>query len=337
VNPRLTLAWFALGVAWAVPARSETVTLARVAATQGIVARWGRAFCSAHPEVQVRQTDRDYANALLEVFRELGTGAVRIAPFPRDIQPAERGTIRRWVGTDPVAIAIATGSFNVPSNASAVAVFVNRANPLSRLTLPQLDAIFSAERRLGYPEPIVRWGQLGLKGAWAPRPIHAIGMTLDNARGQPHGIVYYLMRHAFGGGPFRPDLVQVPDTGIGRGNNHAFDEIVRRVADDPDAIGYAGFFNHAAGAKTVALGWGADGPFVCGTPATVRNRTYPLLRTVYVYVKPAPSGGLDPLTREFLDFALSPAGQRAVAEDPAGLLPLPSAFAAAERRKLARP
>ena len=56
-----------------------------------------------------------------------------------------------------------------------LAVFVHKDNPIEGLTIPQVDAIFSSTRKLGYPEDITRWGQLGLTGDWAKAPISMYG------------------------------------------------------------------------------------------------------------------------------------------------------------------
>lgn len=311
-----------------------TLTISRVASTSGIVDSWARGFARHCPGVRVVQTEKDEANSLLQVLRDLGSGRVQIGPFPRDIQPSEMKSLKAGFGGEPLGVTIATGSYDTPSNGSAVAIYVNAANPLSKLTMQQLDAILSSNQRRGYPERIDRWGQLGLTGDWGSLPIHRYGMVTNNQLGAPHGIVFYLMERLMLGGTFRSDMIQVPDTGIGRGNNRAFDEVVRRVAEDRGGIGYAGFNNCAPGIKALALSENPGGPFCEGSYENVLNRTYPLIRDIRFYVKPQSGRPLDPLVREFLFYALSREGQEAVADDPAGLLPLPAGFAARERGKL---
>ena len=266
---------------------------------------------------------------------ELTDGSVQLAPFVREIQPSEREIARQKLGYEPLGIAIASGSYATPSNTHAIAIYVNAANPLLRLSLPQLDAIYSSTRRRGFPSDLSTWGQLGLPGEWTGEPIHIYGMVVNRKVGNPHaGIVAYLIERLMLGGDFKAETRQVPDTGMGRGNNRALDEIVQAVAADRDAIGYAGFANRLPGTKTIALAESDGQPYYEGTRDEVARRLYPLTRTIFVFVRRPPGQSLDPALREFLRYLLSRQGQQAVADDPANFLPLPAAFADAERTRL---
>jgi phosphate transport system substrate-binding protein len=310
------------------------LTIARAASTDTLVAAWGRHFEELNPGIQVRQTARN-TDLPATALEELLDGTVQIAPFVREIQPSElAAAARRW-GYAPWGIAVASGSYATPSNTHAIAIYVNASNPLERINLAQLDAIYSSTRRRGAPRAIATWGQLGLTGEWADRPVHAFGMVVNRKVGNPHaGIVAYLMERLMLGGEFRPDTRQVPDTGMGRGNNRALDEIVSAVAADPAAIGYAGFANRRPGTKTLALAEDASGPYYAGTRDEVARRVYPLTRTIFVFVRRVPGQPLDPTVRGFLEFILSRAGQTLVAEDGAHFLPLPAAFAEAQSARL---
>ena len=72
----------------------------------------------------------------------------------------------------------------------APVIFVNSSNPLTHLTMKQLDQVFGAERTGGYSgykwvsaaarpasENIRTWGQLGLIGEWADRQIQTYGCS----------------------------------------------------------------------------------------------------------------------------------------------------------------
>jgi phosphate transport system substrate-binding protein len=310
------------------------ILIARSASTQTLVDSWGRAFSQIHPGVRVRQTAQA-TDLPAKCLAELCDGTVQLAPFVREIQPSEREASRRALGYDPLALAIASGSYATPSNTHAIAIYVNAANPLGQLTLAQLDAIYSSTRRRGAPKDLVRWGQLGLTGEWADTPIHAYGMIVNRKVGNPHaGIVAYLMERLMLGGEFKAETRQVPDTGMGRGNNRALDEIVQAVAADRSGIGYSGFANRIAGTKTLALAESAAGPYCAGTRDEVAERVYPLTRTIFILARRPPGRPLAPVLREFLRYILSRPGQEAVALDPANFLPLPAAFAAGERAKL---
>ena len=111
-------------------------------------------------------------------------------------------------------------------------------------------------------------------------------MVVNRKVGNPHaGIVAYLMQRLMLGGEFKPETRQVPDTGMGRGNNRALDEIVQAVAADRDGIGYSGFANAVAGVKALALAEDAGHPFYAGTRDEVARRVYPLTRTIFVFVR----------------------------------------------------
>jgi phosphate transport system substrate-binding protein len=315
------------------PLRGEIV-LARSASTQTLVDAWIRGFAAFHPGVRLRQTERA-TDLPATCLAELLDGTVSAAPFVREIQPTELAAAQARLGYPPLGIAVASGSYATPSNTHAIAIYVNAANPLGRITLAQLDAIYSTTRRRGYPADLTTWGQLGLAGPWAGRPIHRYGMIINRPSGNPHaGIVAYLMERLMLGGDFKPDTRQVPDTGMGRGKNHALDEIVRAVAADPAGIGYAGFANRIPGTRPLALAEGAGGPWYAGTRDEVARRVYPLTRTIFLFVRRPPGAALDPALAAFLRFILSRQGQQAVADDPANFLPLPAGFAAGERARL---
>lgn len=303
------------------------ITIARSASTDGFVSAWVREYRAAHPEVEIRQTAQA-TDLPAHALDELLDGSVDLAPFVREIQPAEAEAARRRLGYAPLGLAIASGSYATPSNTHAIAFFVNTANPIRHLTLAQLDGIYSSTRLRGAPDAVTRWGQLGLTGDWADRPIHPYGMVIERKTGNPHaGIVAYLMERLMLGGAFKPSILQVPDTGMGRGNNHALDEIAAAVAHDPDAIGYAGFANQISGVRPVPLAEAAGGPYYAGTQEEVAARVYPLTRTIFLYARKPLSTEL----RAFLEYALSPAGQAQIGKDPAGFLPLPPAMLAAQR------
>ena len=318
----------------AVPA---PLLIARTASTSTLADAWISAFRRFHPEARVRQTDAS-TDLPAKSLAELVAHEVDLAPFVREIQPQELASARQALGADLLGVAIATGSYATPSNTHAIAVYVNASNPLPGLTLAQLDAIYSATRRRGLPARLETWGQLGLTGPWAQRPIHPYGMVIERKVGNPHaGIVAYLMERVMQGGAFDPRTLQVPDTGMGRGNNRALDEIADAVAKDPEGIGYSGFANAVPGVRAVPLAETEDGPFYAGTESEVAARVYPLTRTIFAYARPLGNDPKAAALREFLRFVLSREGQEAVAADQARFLPLPEAFARGERRRVEAP
>ncbi|MFV4649156.1 PstS family phosphate ABC transporter substrate-binding protein, partial [Mycobacterium tuberculosis] len=155
--------------------------------------------------------------------------------------------------------------------------------------MAQLDAVFSAERRRG-GIAVKTWGDLGLEGAWANRPLHRYGMVARRASGNPPGVVNFIQRRVLLDGPFRGDIAEQVD----RAGEQALAAIVRRVGEDVDGIGYSGFGYASGSVRAVPLAEHAGASFVAGTPESVADRRYPLGRRIYIMIDRAPGRPLDP-------------------------------------------
>jgi phosphate transport system substrate-binding protein len=272
-----------------------------------LMAAWTRDFSNAHPDTPARVTQKgrfsaDFADAL-------GHGEVKVAPFARELFPSERTRIAELAGGPPLVIPVATGSRATKGGTHAIVMFVNTRNPIGRLSLTQLQQIFSRDGS------IATWGQVGLGGEWTTRKIVVHGMRVRRETGNPPGIVNYLESRLLSGHAWREDAVEHTDEARGP---QALEQIVRAVAADEAAIGYSGFSYAVPGVKPLALAETEAGPFFAGTRAEIARRTYPLSRTLYLVTGPAP----DAATRAFLRHALSPEGQRAVANDAHEFFPL---------------
>lgn len=244
-----------------------------------------------------------------------------VAPLGREPWPAELAPYDHQFKGDmmkaPVLIRVGTGSFMPAGQSGALAIYVNAANPLTQLTLTQLDAIFGAQRRRGTAAPLLTWGQLGLTGEWADRPIVPMATPDYSTPAQA------FQNRVLEGGLWAADLETVPAPAA----------VLQKVAATPGAIAFAGFMD-APGAKTLALAESDAGPFVTASDATVADHTYPLTRNLYLAVNRRPGAPLPQKTREFLSFVLSREGQRIVA-DYHYFFALGAADAARERAKLA--
>lgn len=244
-------------------------------------------------------------------------------PFPSEIRAFERR-----FGYAPTLLNVADGSYDTRGGTHAIAIYVNAANPLPGLTLAQLKALFTGRRAHG---ALRTWGQLGLRGRWTDRPIHLYGMMPRRASGNPPGIVNYLEHRVLHGAAFRADLrVQVDRPG-----ESALQAIVRRVASDPDGVGYSGFGYALPGVRTVPLAARAGQRWRRGTPANVASRRYPLSRRIYFLLNVVPGKPLPARLGAFLDYVLSAAGQRQVAHCAEGFLPLTMPQRRRARRQLA--
>lgn len=294
-----------------------------------LVASWGQQFHQLYPRAVV-EIDPGVTLAA-DGFRELLAGRVDLVDFVREPFPAEIAAFRRKFGYAPLLVNVANGSFDARGGTHAIAIFVNSVNPLQHLTLGQLSEIFSAAAPRNSAVPVNTWGGVGMKGAWARRPIHAYGMLPLRRSGNPPGIVNFLEIRLLRGGTFRADLRVERD----RPGESALQAIVRAIANDPDGIGYSGFGYALPGVKTVALAEHPGEPYVQGGPAQVANRSYPLSRRIYFGLNQPPGQPIPPLVKAFIELALSSKGQRAVTRTPDHFLPLTTAQAARARMQLA--
>lgn len=291
-----------------------------------LVRAWARSFEKLHPRVRIEVDPRVALAA--GGFEQLLAGRADLVDFVREPFPAEAAAFERKFGYAPLLVNVADGSFDTPHATDAIAVYVNTANPIRGLTLAQLDRIYSVASEHGGRKPVATWGQLGLGGGWSTRPVHVYGMEPLRSTGNPPGIVNYLQHRVLRGDSFRPDLRVERD----HPGESALQGIVRAVAHDPDGIGYSVFGYARRGAKALALAEHTGGPYHAGGPAQVANRTYPLSRRIYFGLNAPPGRPLSPLVTAFVEFALSPAGQRQVGHTPDHFLALTAGQLARSRR-----
>ena len=198
----------------------------------------------------------------------------------------------------------------------ALAVFVNKDNPIKCLTLAQVDAMFSKSRRWGYKEDVKSWGQLGLAGEWASRPISLYG------RNSAYGTYGFFKDHTLKNGDYKDEVKEQPGSA----------SVVQGVTVDRFAAGYSGIGYATAGVRAVPLAETEGGKCYEADPDNAYAGTYPLARFLYVYVNKAPGKALDPLTREFVKLVLSKEGQEVVVKD--GYFPIPASIAKEELGKI---
>ena len=230
----------------------------------------------------------------------------------REIAPLEDLSFRRMFKYEPTEIVTATGSFDTQYEAFAIGVFVNKDNPIGRLTLPQLAAIFGC----GPGRNTRTWGQLGLTGEWANKPIHVLGYPTGNNIAAFFELK--VLQAPPSGGPTLPngvrwncDLKEYSNTYDKNDkpviSSDAF--MMQDLGKDKYAIAYSGIHEKTAQVKTLALAAKDGSPYIPFTLETVANRTYPLGRSMYLYLNRAPGKPLDPKIAEFLRFILSRQGR----------------------------
>jgi phosphate transport system substrate-binding protein len=265
---------------------------------------WAEGFRAFHPSVRIEVEGKGSSTAPPALI----AGTAQFGPMSREMKPAEVDEFVKKYGYDPVA---------VKTSIDMLAVYVHKDNPIKSLTLQQVDAIFSKSRNGGYPKDIATWGDLGLTGEWADKPISLYG------RNSASGTYGYFKEHTLGNGDFKDSVKEQPGSST----------VVQGVASDKYGIGYSGIGYKTADVRAVPLARTADGAAVPADPEKAYSGEYPLARFLYLYVNAKPGDELDPLRREFLAYILSKQGQADVAKD--GYLPLPPTVLAEQRKKVA--
>jgi phosphate transport system substrate-binding protein len=303
---------------------SRTIRSWGSAQMAGLMRLWERGFHREHPEVRFE----DRLHGTVSAMAGLYSGAADLALMGREIWPTERLAFQQMMGYSPSSIEAASGSFDVPTKADALVIFVHRDNPLSCLSLRQLDGIFGAEHRSG--GRILRtWGDLGLGGGWQSQPIQPYGYRLDNA-----AAIFFRNVVMKGSLKWNPAIREFGNRlGPGAQRMDSGRQILDALAGDRFGIGLSN--PHYAGpeVKPVSLRAETGGSCVAPTRANVRNRSYPLARAVYLFFARQPGHALDPTVAAFLKYVVSDAGQQAVAREGA-YLPLPGAIAAEQLNRL---
>lgn len=264
---------------------------------------WSEAFKKQHTKVKIQVEGKGSTTAPPALI----AGTAQLGPMSRLMKPEEVDGFEKQYGYKPTPVRVAV---------DGLAVFVNKDNPLEQLTMPQVDAIFSKTRKGGASEDIMTWGQLGLTGAWAPKPISLYG------RNSASGTYGYFKEHALYKGDYKDTVKEQPGSAA----------VVQGITADKYAIGYSGVGYKTSDVKSLKLAAKDGGEFITDDASNVYSGKYPLARFLYIYVNKAPNKSLDPMVKEFLAFVLSKEGQEIVIKD--GYLPLLGQHVAEELPKL---
>jgi phosphate transport system substrate-binding protein len=290
----------------------------------GLVRTWETGFRKHQPGISFDTTLRGDASAIGGLY----TGSADIALMERGPTAIELDAYQPIFKHDPFEISVATGSLDVPNHCTALVVFVNQANPLAKLTLTQLDAIIGADHRRG-SKNIRTWGELGLTGEWADKPINTYVSSIAQDASQ------FLEKAVMGGSQkWTGNLRELSDM---RRPGGAIAEAGQRIVDalttDRYGIAVSSLLYKNPRVKPLALAPTDGGPYYEATRETVAQRTYPLARTVSVFINRAPGQPIDPKVKEYLRYILSKEGQDDIARD-GGYFPLRPDVAQQEWKKL---
>ncbi|HET6279001.1 MAG TPA: phosphate ABC transporter substrate-binding protein PstS family protein [Candidatus Polarisedimenticolia bacterium] len=256
---------------------------------------WAEGFQKFYPAATIQVEGKGSSTAPPALIE----GTAQLGPMSRAMKGTETDEFEKKYGYKPTPIRVAV---------DALAVFVNKDNPIKCMTLAQVDAVFSKSRRAGYAEDVTTWGQLGLTGDWAGRPVSIYG------RNSASGTYGFFKDEALKNGDFKDSVKEQPGSA----------SVVQGVTVDRYGIGYSGIGYTTSGVRAVPLAVSGDA-CVEATADNAYSGAYPLARFLYVYVNKAPGKPLSPLTREFVKLVLSRDGQEVVVKD--GYYPIPAAIA----------
>lgn len=251
---------------------------------------WAEEFNKQYPSVQVQIQAAGSSTAppaLTESTSNFG-------PMSRKMKPKEMEAFEKKHGYKPTAIPVAI---------DALAVYVHKDNPIEGLSIAQVDSIFSVTRLCGNPTDTKVWGDVGLVGDWAKRPMQLFG------RNSVSGTYGYFKKKALCKGDYKNTVNEQPGSA----------SVVQSVTNSLSGIGYSGIGYRTSGVRAVPLSKKGD-VFIDASAENAASGKYPLSRFLFVYVNKNPSQPLTPLETEFLKMILSKEGQQVVIKD--GYIPL---------------
>ena len=257
---------------------------------------WAEGFRTFYPSVQVEIEGKGSSTAPPALIQ----GQSTFGPMSRKMKDKEVEAFEEAFGYKPTPLA---------TGIDMLAVYVHKDNPIRGLTLQQVDAIFSKNRKGGYPKEIRTWGDVGLTGDWANKPISLYG------RNSASGTYGFFKEHALFKGDYKDSVKEQPGSS----------SVVQGVASDEYGIGYSGIGYKTADVRAVPLAEGPDAPRIPAEADYAYSGEYPLARFLWLYVNYKPGSQLEPLRREFLKYVFSKPGQQVVIKD--GYYPIPASLA----------
>lgn len=300
---------------------------------------WREAFSRYHPDLAIEfnlPTAGIAIPALAAKVADLGVG--------RPATLMDHLTFEQVFRYPVTEIVVATGSYDVYGWSPAFVIVVHKDNPLTKISMKQLDGVFGGARlggydgsvwRTDYPyrrgagENIRTWGQLGLTGEWADKPIHPCGQSpraniqvvFQNLvlRGSDQWVEGYraFANYATPEGRIAPWSYQVRD----------------EVESDPLALCIASPLTLSEGMHELAVQAHDGGPYVQRSLESVRNRSFPLINEIFFFADKPPGKPMDPKVEEFLRFVLSQEGQQQIQRE-GRYLPLTADVVRAQLDKL---
>lgn len=324
-------ACLAVTLALSLPARSQrdyvpagrvkgTVRVWRSAQMQGLMRLWESGFRRYQPEVHFEEELKGTVSAMGGLYG----GATDLALMGRGIWPEEAMAYTQVIGAAPTGVEVAMGSFDVPTKADALMVFVRHDNPLSNIRFEQLALLFGCSEHVP-----PTWSEAGVSGLMGKQPVHVYGYMHDNAAAR------FFRARVLGGASWNCALHGFANRqSPGKPRIDSGRQIMDALSADPLGIAIANIHYATPAVKALAVSKGVGLPFIPVDRADYAAGRYPLTRMVSIYFNCGPPlGRCEPAVREFVRFVLSRQGQHDVSREGA-YLPLPDSVITAQWRKL---
>ena len=290
----------------------QTTTVIESMGTDSLTDTWNEwmvGFKALQPKAQFK-VNQGLTSVAIKAFME---NQVALIHLGRELTPDENQAFQKKFGYNPTKVVVCFDAY---------IVFVNAANPIRDIGMDQLDAAYSSTRLGGYKASsssnasVDTWGDLGVAGDLAKRPIHAY-MRAEGTASRNTIRDMVLMK-----GKYKPGIIDMED----------WSGIAEAVMTDASGLGIGTLSNWLSRNKTLAVT-----PFQAKEPVppsqeSVISGKYPLSRTYYLYLNRAPDQTLSPTMTEFLQYVLSFQGQTAVVQ--ASLVPLPAEIAQTYLKRL---
>lgn len=261
--------------------KTDTVQIKGSDTMVNLAQAWAEEYKKVQPGVSVEVSGGGSGVGIAALIK----GTVDIATSSRNMKPSEIEQAKKNTGKEPKEIIVGH---------DALAVYVHKSNPLEEVTLEQLAKIYAEDGTT------TKWSQLGVT-----IPKAGDDSIVRVSRQSSSGTYEFFREHVLGNKDFKN----------GSRDMNGSKEVVELVATTPTAIGYSGMGYATDHVKMLKIAQKPGDSFFPPTVENTLNKSYPIARSLQVYT-------LDEVgaVKAFIDWILSPAGQRIV--ETSGYLPL---------------
>jgi phosphate transport system substrate-binding protein len=243
---------------------------------------WAEEYKKVAPDVDVEVSGGGSGVGIAALEK----GTVDIADASRNMKPEEMATAKQNTGKEPKEFIVGY---------DALAIYVNKANPLNEITLDQIAQIYEEGGT------ITKWTDLGVQ-----IPGTSNQEIVRVSRQSSSGTYEFLREH----------VLHNKDYKLGSSDMNGSKEVVDLVTSTPTAIGYSGMGYATPAVKMLKVKKSASDPAYEPSVANTLAKTYPIARSLQVYTLGEPQGAV----KKYIDWMMSDAGQKVV--EASGYVPL---------------